>query len=51
MKSIRLTCSGSRNPVLALLFADILNTDIEIPSNAETGIWEAEMAAGVGKGI
>jgi L-xylulokinase len=51
IKSVRLTGGGSRSPVLAQLFADVLNVEIEIPTNLETGTWGAAMAAGIGIGM
>ena len=46
IKSVRLTGGGSRSPVLAQLFADVLNVEIEIPTNSETGTWGVAMAVG-----
>jgi L-xylulokinase len=51
INSVRLTGGGSRSPVLAQLFADVLNTEIEIPATTETGTWGVAVAAGVGIGM
>jgi L-xylulokinase len=51
LKTIRLTGGGSRSPVLSQLFADVLNTRIEVPSTTETGTWGVAIAAGIATGI
>lgn len=47
----RFTGGGAQSPVLGQLFADILNTTIEVPENRETGALGTAIAAGVGIGV
>jgi L-xylulokinase len=51
IKTVRLTGGGSRSPVLSQMFADVLNSRIEVPSTAETGTWGVAIAAGIATGI
>ena len=51
LKTIRLTGGGSRSPVLSQMFADVLNTQIEVPNISETGTWGVAIAAGIATGV
>ncbi len=47
----RLTGGGARSEVWAQMFADILETSIEVPDGTETGARGAAISAGIGAGI
>jgi L-xylulokinase len=47
----RLTGGGSRSQIWSQMFADILETPIEIPDGRETGALGAALTAGVGTGL
>jgi L-xylulokinase len=49
--TIRLTGGGSRSPIWAGMFADVLGAQIEIPAGSEVGALGAAMIAGIGVGI
>lgn len=49
--TVRLTGGGARSPVLAQIFADVLDVTVEVPDSVETGAKGAALTAGIGAGI